>query len=154
MPKNWHYVNQKWPVIRIYQVFFLTSLIFNCTVLSLSITELQLTHGQVKIQVTRAQESLVRYKQIRASAGNSYLFFSRCRCEFSSRSMQPRHNLEWSMSPAIPNNGGHRIAPNLALLIISGRHLHTLRGVQLVVCTDTDRVQLQGGTTALYLGLQ
>ena len=36
--------------------------------------------------------------------------FSRCRCKFSSCSMQPRHNLEWSMSPAIPNNCGHRIA--------------------------------------------
>ena len=34
------------------------------------------------------------------------------------------------------------IAPNLVLLIISGRHLHTLRGVQSVVCTVTDRVQL------------
>ena len=44
------------------------------------------------------------------------------------------------------------IAPNLVLLIISGRHLHTLRGVQSVVCTVMDRVQ--GGTTALYLGLQ
>ena len=40
------------------------------------------------------------------------------------------------LAPAWP------IAPNLALLIISGQHSHILRGVQSDLCTVTDQVQL------------
>ena len=35
-------------------------------------------------------------------------FFSQCRCKFSTHSMLFRHNLEWSMKPAILN-GRHRV---------------------------------------------
>ena len=54
----------------------------------------------------------------------------------SHRASGPHAHLSGVSCPSMANS------PKPALLIISGRHLHTLRGVQSAVCTVMDWVQL------------